>query len=160
MAPSMIRIEIPGFGNLELQHLVCDYNGTLALDGQLLPGIAEQLSRLASQLTIHVITADTFGQARAELAGLPVSLHITPLENQAQTKLEFVQKLGAAVTAAIGNGRNDCRMLDAAALGIALIQREGGAATTVAAADVVCTSIHDAIALLRNPKRLIATLRS
>lgn len=156
----MIRVEIPGFGKLELQHLVCDYNGTLALDGQLLPGVAEQLRRLAGQLAVHVITADTFGLARAQLGGLPVSLCIAPLEDQAQAKLEFVHKLGAGLTVAIGNGRNDVRMLDAAALGIALIQREGGAATTVAAADIVCTSILDALALLENPKRLIATLRS
>ena len=156
----MIPVDIPGFGHLELRHLVCDYNGTLALDGQLLPGVAAALSRLAGALEIHVITADTFGQVRAELDGLPVSLCITPPADQARAKLEFIQALGASATVAIGNGRNDALMLDAAALGIALIQREGGAATTIAAADIVCASILDALALLENPKRLIATLRS
>jgi len=57
----MISLEIPGFGPLELRHLVCDYNGTLALDGQLLSGVAERVSALAAQLDVHVITADTFG---------------------------------------------------------------------------------------------------
>lgn len=60
---------------------------------------------------------------------------------------------------AIGNGRNDSKMLAAAAVGVALIQREGGAAVTAANADVLCSSIFDALALLKNPKRLIATLR-
>ena len=156
----MIPVDIPGFGRLELRHLVCDYDGTLALDGQLLPGVADALRRLAGPLEIHVITADTFGEARAELAGLPVSLCITPPEDQARAKLEFVEALGASACVAIGNGRNDALMLDAAALGIALIQREGAAATTVAAADIVCSSLLDALALLENPKRLIATLRS
>ena len=44
----MIDIDIPGFGEIHLSDLVCDYNGTLALDGALLPGVAEALSRLAS----------------------------------------------------------------------------------------------------------------
>lgn len=34
----MIEINIPGFGSLELDHLVLDYNGTMALDGQLIEG--------------------------------------------------------------------------------------------------------------------------
>jgi soluble P-type ATPase len=51
-------------------------------------------------------------------------------------------------------------MLSAAALGIAIIQREGSAAETVASADVVSTNILDALELLHNPKRLVATLRS
>ena len=63
-------------------------------------------------------------------------------------------------SAAAGNGRNDRKMLKAAALGIAVIQREGAAAETVAAADVVSSSILDALELLQNPKRLLATLRS
>ena len=61
---------------------------------------------------------------------------------------------------AIGNGRNDRLMLEAAGLGIALIQAEGAASETLRRADVVCTSILDALGLLRDPRRLIATLRS
>lgn len=36
----MIEIAIPGFGLIQLEHLVCDYNGTLALDGALIDGVA------------------------------------------------------------------------------------------------------------------------
>jgi soluble P-type ATPase len=60
----------------------------------------------------------------------------------------------------IGNGRNDQLMLKASALGIAVILAEGIAAETLLASDVVCTSIIDALDLLRNPLRLTATLRS
>jgi len=156
----MISIDIPGFRQLELAHLVLDYNGMLALDGKLLPGVAEQLAGVAPTICIHVITADTFGLAEAQLAGLPIELTITPGESQAEAKLQFVSELGANTVVAIGNGRNDREMLRAAALGIALIQREGGAAETLASADVVCTSVLDALELLRHPKRLVATLRS
>jgi soluble P-type ATPase len=51
-------------------------------------------------------------------------------------------------------------MLEAAALGIAVVQREGAAVATVGNADIVCTSILDALALLRHTRRLVATLRS
>ncbi len=156
----MMSIDIPGFRKLELHHLVSDYNGTLAVDGQLLPGVAEALSAIAHHIDIHVITADTFGLAASQLNGLPVSLTVAPIENQAETKLDFVSRLGASSTIAIGNGRNDRKMLEAAALGIALIQQEGGSVASLLVADIVCTSIHDALALLRNPKRMTATLRS
>lgn len=156
----MISIDIPGFGPLRLEHLVSDYNGTLALDGQLLPGVADLLQQLAGSVKIHVITADTFGAAREQLAGLPVNLHITPLEGQAQAKLDYIKGLGVQSVVALGNGRNDRLMLYTAGLGIALIQREGGAVQTVTSADLVCTSVLDALALLLHPKRLIATLRA
>lgn len=156
----MISIDIPGFGRLALAHLVLDYNGTLAVDGKLLPGVAETLSNLAASLRIHVITADTFGLAKAQLAKLPIDLTITPAEGQAEAKLQFVRELGADTVVAIGNGRNDRKMLRAAALGIALVQGEGGAAETLASADIVSTSALEALELLRNPKRLVATLRS
>ena len=156
----MISVDIPGFGDLELAHLVLDYNGTLALDGRLLPDVADALLELAPSLRIHVVTADTFGLAKAELAGLPVELLIVSVEGQVEAKLRYVSGLGANAVVAIGNGRNDRKMLRAAALGIALVQREGGAADALASADLISTSILDALDLLRNPKRVVATLRS
>lgn len=156
----MISINIPGFKQLELTHLVSDYNGTLALDGVLLPGVADVLKTLSQHLRIHVITADTFGLAQSQLEGLPLELHIAQVASQAETKLAYVNTLGAESVVALGNGRNDRLMLDAAALGIALIQREGCATQTLASADLICTSVLDALALLSQPKRLIASLRS
>ncbi|MBD1874373.1 HAD hydrolase family protein [Nodosilinea sp. FACHB-131] len=156
----MIDIPIPGFRHLQLAHLVLDYNGTLATDGRLIPQAGDTLAALSEALQIHIITADTFGLAQGELADLPLSLTITPVENQAETKLAYVADLGTERVVAIGNGRNDRQMLKAAALGIALVQREGGAAETLISADVVSTSILDALDLLRQPRRLVATLRS
>jgi len=156
----MISIEIPGFGKLDLAHVVVDYNGTLALDGLLLPGVGEALAELARQIRIHVVTADTFGLAEQQLMGLPVALTIMPVASQAEAKARFVSQLGADSVVAIGNGRNDWKMLSVAAVGIALVQREGAAAETLVNADVVTVSILDAIDLLRNPRRLVATLRS
>jgi soluble P-type ATPase len=156
----LIRVDIPDFGRLELEHLVLDYNGTLAVDGGLLPGVAERLTELDARISIHVVTADTFGKVREALSGLPVAIHVLPEQAQERAKRDFVSRLGADRTVSIGNGRNDRLMLAEAALGIAVVQREGAAASALMAADVVTTTIDDALDLLSNPLRLVASLRS
>jgi soluble P-type ATPase len=156
----MLAIAIPGFRDLELDHLVLDYNGTLAVDGVLIPEARDALAALAEKVEIHVVTADTFGRAERELAGLPVKLTVISRESQAEAKLAYVQRLGVERVFAIGNGRNDRRMLAAVVVGVALAHREGAAGEALAAADVVAVDIVDALDLLRHPARLIATLRS
>ena len=156
----MLTIAIPGFGDLKLQHLVLDYNGTLAIDGKLIPGVREKLVSLAEQLEIHVVTADTYGCAAAELVEMPVKITIIPFESQAEAKLAYVKELDTQRVCAVGNGRNDCKMLAAAAIGVAVVQQEASAGEALAAAAVLATSIHDALNLLLHPQRLIATLRS
>ena len=156
----MIEINIPGHKTLRLAHLVMDYNGTLACDGNLLDGVKDRLAVLAKDLTIHVLTADTFGKARSELDGLPCKLSILPVDSQDKGKLEYIRQLDPDTTVCIGNGRNDRLMLREASLGIAVILDEGAAVEAVSTADVVCTSIGSALDLLLNPLRLVATLRS
>lgn len=155
----MLELHIPNFATLKLEYLVCDYNGTLAVDGRLLPGVADRLRAIAEQLQIHVITADTFGLAREALADLPCRLTVLPPGDQRAAKADFIRGLNATHVAAIGNGRNDQLMLAEAALGIAVINEEGAAAQTLMSADVVCRHILDALALFAEPRRLVATLR-
>ena len=156
----MIDIEIPGSTNLHISHLVLDYNGTLALDGELLEGVAERMERLLPYLQMHVITADTHGTVKMKLNGLPCSLHIISPREQDQQKDAYVRSLGAENVVAIGNGRNDSLMLKTAALGFALIQQEGGSVAGILQADIVCTDILNAFDLLLHPSRLKATLRN
>jgi P-type E1-E2 ATPase len=155
----MIEIDIPGRGLLRLSHAVLDVNGTLAVDGRLIDGVAERLARLREQVSVHLLTADTHG-AQAEIdKALNLRAHrLAPGGERAQ-KAEFVNPLGASAVVAIGNGANDVGMLKAAALSIAVIGREGASGEAVAAADIVVVGIADALDLLLNPKRLVATLR-
>jgi soluble P-type ATPase len=156
----MIEITIPGYKKLQLSHLVLDYNGTLACDGELLPGVEQRLNTLSAQMQIHVLTADTFGKVESALTGVPAELSILPPESQAVGKLKYVQQLGPDGVVCIGNGRNDRLMLKEAALGIAVLQEEGVAVEAVVAADVVAPNILAALDLLIHPLRLVATLRS
>jgi len=156
----MLNVEVPGFGPLRLEHLVLDYNGTLALDGALLSGVAGALRRLAAHLTLHVVTADTYGDCSTALAGLPVQLTVLPAGKEDQAKRDLVRALGSASCAAIGNGRNDALMLAEAALGIAVIQGECAARCTVQAADMLAPDILAALELLLKPARIVAGLRT
>lgn len=155
-----MEVEIPGYGALRLNHLVMDYNGTLAVDGVLIKGVEAALERLSGSLQLHVLTADTFGRAEAELRHMPCSLTVLPAGDQSGAKRDYVMGLGADATAAIGNGRNDRFMLDTARLGICVLLEEGASTASLNAADVVCPSILSALELLSNPLRLKATLRS
>jgi soluble P-type ATPase len=152
----MIRIDIPQRGIVELQHAVFDVNGTLAVDGWPIPGVVERLKALGEHLSLHALTAGTHGNL-AELEqemGLPLHIIVTGEE-----KKRYVEQLGPAQVIAFGNGMNDVGMLRLAAIGVAILAGEGLAIAAVQAADVLAFGPIDAIDLVLNPKRLVATLR-
>jgi soluble P-type ATPase len=155
----MLIIDIPGRGRSEIAHLVFDLNGTLALDGVVPDVVMERVRVLNEVVRVHVVTADTFGTA-GRLRDSGVEIQVLALGDQIQAKAVLVRALGASQTIAIGNGNNDEGMLREAALGIAIVGREGAALQALLAADVVVTRIEDALDLLINPKRLMATLRT
>jgi soluble P-type ATPase len=155
----MIRIDIPGFGPVGLEHLVIDFSGTLSVDGRLVPGAREQLNNLAESVAIHVLTADTHGKALPELEGIACETTLLEVENQDGQKEDFVKDLGAECVVAIGNGNNDRKMLASARVGIAVCLAEGCAIDCLSGADVLVTSVTDALGLLLKPDRLKATLR-
>jgi soluble P-type ATPase len=155
----MLKINIPGYKELHLHFLVLDFNGTLAADGKLLKGVAEKLNEITSKLEIHIITADTFGKAKQQLKNVKCKVKIADEAEQQSQKLDYIAQLGADSVVAMGNGRNDALMLKHAALGIAVIQKEGASSETLMSADVICTDILAALELLVNPLRLKATLR-
>jgi soluble P-type ATPase len=156
----MITIEIPGTPNLTIEHLVLDFNGTLAVDGVIINGVLEMLDQLARQVEIHILTADTFGTVATQMCGLHFKIMIAPESRQDLFKVEYVRKLDRTNVACIGNGRNDRLMMQEAALSIAVLQDEGAAAETIAAAHIVCTSISSALSLFTKHKRIAATMRN
>jgi P-type E1-E2 ATPase len=155
----MITFNIPGVNPVNAEHLVLDYNGTVAADGILLPGIKEILNELSGSINIHVITADTFGSVTAQMTGINCEVVIIDEHYQSEHKKEFIKRLGHENVIAIGNGANDSSMLKKAAIGIAVIQKEGASLNALLNASIVCTSIFDALDLLKNPLRVAATLR-
>ena len=156
----MLEVNIPGYRTLVLSFLVLDYNGTIACDGRLMAGVRERLEQLSKSLSIHILTADTFGSVQKEMTGIPCDVVVIGKNNQTQAKADYVRQLGLQKTVSVGNGRNDALMLKETVLGIAVIQEEGACIETLVAADIATRSILDALDLLLHPLRLTATLRS
>ena len=155
----MLTIQIPGREELTLSHLILDYNGTIAEDGEIIPGMASRLEMLSEKLSISVITADTHGTANQKCAGLPLQVMTFPTTQVGQIKADEAQKCTGGVVC-IGNGFNDIQMSDVCDLSICVVGKEGCCGTLLMHADVVVTSIHDALDLLLKPNRLRATLRT
>jgi P-type E1-E2 ATPase len=155
----MIELNIPGRGTLRLEHLVCDVNGTLAVDGQLMEGLPRLIKALRDRLQIHLVTADTHGrQAQIdEQLGL-TAVRLQP-GGEAEQKAEYVRRLRSASVAAVGQGANDAAMLKEAALGICLLSKEGTAVEALLAADLLAPDIYTALELLEKPLRIVASLR-
>ena len=155
----MIELNIPGRGLHKLEHLVMDVNGTLAIDGQLIDGVAKKIASLRDRLTIHLLTADTHGKQSMidQQIGL-TAVRIMPGGESFQ-KAEYVRALGSEKVIAIGQGANDSQMLETAYLGICVMSVEGVAKETLLAADLIVPDIRSALELLEKPLRIVASLR-
>jgi len=117
----MIELKIPGRGILQLEHLVSDVNGTLAVDGILPEGVPRALNTLRDRLNIHLLTADTHGrQERIDFQLGLKAIRIQP-GDEARQKAEYVERLGAERVVASGQGANDAEMLKAAGLGVCIL---------------------------------------
>ena len=155
----MILVESPGWGRREIEHIVLDFNGTLACDGKLLADVDERLGKLSIKARLHLCTADYFGTVADETRRFDLAVKVLKTNSQVEEKAEFVRRLGPLNVAAIGNGGADVQMLQEAALGIAVIGPEGAWSQTIMAADIVCTDIQEALDLLLYTKRLASTLQ-
>ena len=152
----MLSIDIPGRGPLSIRHVIFDMNGTLALDGQLLPQIWPRFAEVRDRYHCLVVTGDTFGTAGSVQAALGCELQRV---SRGEDKEMVVRGLDGGV-AAVGNGRNDALMFRAAALAIAVLGPEGLSHHALANADIIVPDIGAALGLLLAEQRLIATLRT
>lgn len=155
----MIEITVPGRGNYRLRHLVMDLNGTIALDGEILEGVEERIRRLNKSLDVFVVTADTFGSASGLREKLQTEIHLVEKGKEDAQKLALVEELGRETAVCIGNGSNDVSMLKESVMGICVLGREGASVEAIMSSDLVVPEINDALEMLLNTDRLIATLR-
>lgn len=155
-----MKVNIPGKQEIEIENIVFDYNGTIAIDGKLIDGVKENINELSNDFNFFVITADTYGSVEQELQS--VNCKIIKIEKSSQdiSKEKFIKKLGSNTTLCVGNGRNDKLMLKESVLGIAILQDEGICTQTLLNSDILVKSILDVFGFLNDKNRLIATLRN
>lgn len=154
-----LNISIPNFKELRLRHIVLDYNGTLAKDGILKVEVKERLPILCKLLNVHVITSDTFGNVQSQIKDFNLKINVLCSDDHTLEKANYIKKLGVETCLAVGNGNNDTQMLKDAAISIAIIGNEGCSTKALMNSDIVCKEISDALDLLLNKNRLIASLR-
>jgi len=155
----MIEIDIPGWGNMEVENVVLDLNGTLATDGKIPSELKKKINALAGQVKIYVLTADTQGTATEEIRDMKVELIKIEGKESKKGKFNFLKSLDLEKTIAMGNGNNDQFILKEAGIGIAILGDEGISVIALKQADIMVKNISDALDLLLKPKRLMATLR-
>jgi len=156
----MIFVDIPGRGKLEIENVVFDYNGTIAVDGIISKSTKEYISKIKEKLNVFIATADTFGTVREQCKELNINIKTYPKENAGNEKRKLVQELNGNKTICIGNGFNDIKMFEESCLSICIIGEEGCNGKLIAHSDIVVKSIEDAFNLLVNPNRIKATLRN
>jgi soluble P-type ATPase len=155
----MITIDIPGWGNMDIENILLDLNGTIATDGKIPSEVKGKIKSLSDKTKIYILTADTQGTAGEETSDMGVELLKVSEEDSAEVKLRVLESLDPTRTVAIGNGSNDRLILKEAAFSIAVLGEEGMSVLTMQNADIVVRDVTNALDLFLKPKRLIATLR-
>jgi soluble P-type ATPase len=157
-----IAIDIPGFGMRHIRIAVSDYTGTHSLGGKIAPGVRNRLRELVTLVDLHIVTADSFGTAEDELAGIAIPYKLRTGRHDTE-KAEYVSRFDLQDVVALGNGNNDRLMLkavkDGGGLAIAVDNGEGCAMDAMRNADLFVAGAANAIDLLLDPVRLKATLR-
>jgi len=155
----MKSVTIPGWGTVHIHNVVLDLNGTITESGQFIPGILGALASLRKQgFRVYVLSGDSRGNLKQQLDRFPeIGIQIT---ETAQAKRDFVESLGPESTVCIGNGNIDVEMFKVARLSMCTVQGEGATPGAICNADIVVTHIKEAIELIHDENKLIATLRS
>ncbi|NJE76041.1 HAD family hydrolase [Thermococcus sp. ES12] len=147
-------MRIPNYGEIRAQTVLFDLNGTLGESGRVDEETKHLLERLADKYTVVVLSADTFGTLEEEFRGLPVRIERV---SSGAEKDEIAR--GYEPYIAVGNGNNDVAMLEGAELAFCVVGPEGATIDALLASDVVVKDVKDAIAMLLDERKLIATLR-
>ena len=156
----MISVNIPGREeSIRIEHVVLDYNGTIACDGRLIEGAAERIGELSKLAKVYILTADTYGTVRQQCEGIGAEVKTFAHAGAAVCKEEIVRELGEHVCV-IGNGFNDIQMMDLSELGICVIDREGAYSGLINHSDIIVNNALDALDLLLKTDRIKADLRN
>jgi soluble P-type ATPase len=157
-----ITIDIPGFGERHIRIAVSDYTGTHSFAGVIEPDLKRKLTELVTLVDLHIVTADSFGTAERELAGIAIPYKLRSGRHDIE-KADYVSHFHLPHVAAFGNGNNDRLMLKAVkeggGLAIAVDNGEGCALDAMRNADLFVVGAANAMDLLLDPLRLKATLR-
>ena len=74
LGANMITIDIPGWGNMDIENILLDLNGTIATDGKIPTEVRGKIKSLSDKVRIYILTADTQGTVDGEIRDLKAKL--------------------------------------------------------------------------------------
>lgn len=149
--------DIPGQGELTINTIILDLNGTLSVGGTVPDGVKERLDALKEKgFAVLFFTGNTRNDADQLAADLGIEWK---LAKNAGDKRDLALELGPDTCASIGNGLIDLELMKVVKLRIVTLQDEGVHVQTLMNSDIVIPTITAALDLFIDDQRLIATLR-
>jgi soluble P-type ATPase len=146
-----------GVGEINLDTIILDLNGTLAVDGKLVEGVIGRINKLKELgFKLYLFTGDQRGTASQQAAELGIEIMFAKTTAE---KAECSKRCNFETTVAIGNARIDIGTFENSKIKIATLQKEGIHAAIINHVDIIIPSINDALDLLINPDSFNATMR-
>lgn len=149
--------KVPGVGDIEINTLVFDLNGTISNRGKVIDGVAERLKNLKNAgFRLIMITSDQrgLGENTAKVLGMEYYHAETSTDKE-----KIILTLDPLTTAAFGNARVDIGMFHHARVSIACIEGEGIHAEIFRFADILVKSVNDALDLFLDQDSFISTMK-
>jgi len=154
----MILIERPGLTPLEIEFVLVDFDGTLAIDRRVHPKAKDKINLLSKRTKIYVLTSQKKELIEERLRKAKAEIIYLAEGDSSRGKLDLLRQLGPSRCVAIGNGMDDAAMIEEAGIGICVISKEGSSGEALKNADLVFPDILDAFDFLLKPLRQKATL--
>ncbi len=154
----MILIERPGLTPLEIEFVLVDFDGTLAIDRRVHPKAKDKINLLSKRTDLYVLTTQKKELIEERLRKVKAEFVYFTEGDSSRRKLDLLRQLGPTRCVAIGNGMDDAAMIEEAGIGICVIGKEGSSGEAVKNADLVFTDILDAFDFLLKPLLQKATL--
>src|SRR4030043_51547 len=120
----MISIERPGQGNLEIEFILVDFEGTLASDRRVHPKAIDKINLLSKRTKIYILTKQEKTLVEESLKKVKEEIVDLKEGEASQQKLDLLRQLGATRTVAIGNGTDDAPMIEEAVFGTCVMGKE------------------------------------
>jgi soluble P-type ATPase len=154
----MIPIERPGRDPLEIESILLDFDGTLAIDRRVHPKVKDKINLLSKRTNIYVLTTQKKELIEERLRKVKAEIIYLAEGDSSRRKLDLLRQLGPTRCVAIGNGMDDAAIIEEAGIGICVINKEGSSGEAIKNADLVFADILDALDFLLKPLRQKATL--
>lgn len=152
-----MKYQVTGVGEIEINTIVLDLNGTLAVKGIIPDGVKERLLKLKELgIAVTLFTGDQRGNAQELCDDLGISFSKA---KTSEDKERLFLELDPETTAAIGNARIDNGKFKHAKVSVATLQAEGIHTGILEHVDVIVPSINDALDLFIDPDIFGATMR-